>query len=65
MIMTEKGMLLDKGQDGLAIFAPLPVFEEGTRLQQGSASFDEGRVLHVRRQLSIDRQWKPIKQVFL
>lgn len=40
VIVTQKCMLLDKGQDGLAIFAPLRVVEEGTCLQQGGAGFE-------------------------
>ena len=33
MIVIQKRILLDKGQDGLAIFGPLLVVEEGTCLQ--------------------------------
>src|SRR3989442_1672469 len=40
VIVAEKRMLLDEGHNGLAIFGPQLVLKQGTRLQQGTASFE-------------------------
>src|SRR6266699_2477352 len=40
VIVTQKRMLIDKRQDGLAIPGPLLVVEQGTRLQQGTPGFE-------------------------